>query len=106
MLPRIMRERPNAQFVIAGGDGVSYGASPPKGTTWKSLYLKEVEQSIDPKRLHFVGALGYAQYLQLLQVSSAHVYLTLSLRAVVVDARSDGLRLRGDRLGYAPRSPR
>ena len=38
-LPRIMAERPRAQIVVIGGDGVSYGASPPQGTTWKSYFL-------------------------------------------------------------------
>src|SRR5580704_7621752 len=34
------------------------------------------EVPIDPSRVHFVGVLGYSDYLNLLRVSSAHVYLT------------------------------
>jgi glycosyltransferase involved in cell wall biosynthesis len=75
-LPRIMAERPNAQVVIVGGDGPSYGMPPPQGKTWKSVFLDEVEAEIDPSRLHFVGHLPYEEYLTLLQISSAHVYLT------------------------------
>lgn len=75
-LPRIMAARPEAQIVIIGGDGVSYGASPPQGMTWKSLFLDEVRNSIDHTRLHFVGRLPYSDYLHALQISSAHVYLT------------------------------
>jgi glycosyltransferase involved in cell wall biosynthesis len=75
-LPRIMAERPRAQVVVIGGDGVSYGASPPKGTTWKSVFFDEVADKIDRKRIHFTGRLSYPDYLSVLQVSSAHVYLT------------------------------
>jgi glycosyltransferase involved in cell wall biosynthesis len=75
-LPRIMAERPNAQVVIVGGDGISYGLPPPQGTNWKSVFLKEVEPLIDTTRLHFVGHLPYEEYLKVLQISSAHVYLT------------------------------
>ncbi len=75
-LPRIMAARPNAQVVIVGGDGLSYGLPPPQGTTWKSVFLKEVESLIDKSRLHFVGNLAYEEYLKVLQISSAHVYLT------------------------------
>jgi glycosyltransferase involved in cell wall biosynthesis len=75
-LPRIMTERPQAEIAIVGGDGISYGAAPPKGTTWKARYFKEVADRIDPQRIHFMGRLQYADYLKVLQVSSAHVYLT------------------------------
>jgi glycosyltransferase involved in cell wall biosynthesis len=75
-LPRIMAERPRAQVVVIGGNGVSYGALPPAGTTWKSVFLDEVADQIDRERIHFVGRLSYAEYIKALQVSSAHVYLT------------------------------
>jgi len=75
-LPRIMAERPHAEVVVIGGDGVSYGASPPRGTTWKSVFFDEVAAEIDRDRIHFTGRLPHADYLSALQVSSAHVYLT------------------------------
>ena len=75
-LPRILAARPRCQVVIVGGDGTSYGASPPKGRTWKSIYLDEVADRIDPARVHFTGPLPYHDYLRVLQVSSAHIYLT------------------------------
>ena len=75
-LPRIMAERPAAQIVIIGGEGTSYGPSPPKGTTWKSLFFSEIAEHVDQKRIHFTGRLPYSDYLSALQVSSAHVYLT------------------------------
>jgi glycosyltransferase involved in cell wall biosynthesis len=62
--------------VIVGGDGVSYGAPPPPRSTFKEMMLQEVGAKLDLKRVHFVGMLPYHDYLNLLQVSSAHVYLT------------------------------
>ena len=75
-LPRIMAERPHAQIVIVGSEGASYGASPPSDKTWKSIFFEEVIHQIDQKRLHFVGRLPYSSYLNALQISSVHVYLT------------------------------
>jgi glycosyltransferase involved in cell wall biosynthesis len=75
-LPRILEERPRAQVVIVGADGTSYGMPPPRGTTWKSKYFQEVAGRIDASRVHFVGRLPYNAYLTVLQISSAHVYLT------------------------------
>lgn len=75
-LPAILARRPNAHVVIVGGDGVSYGASAPAGKTWRSIYHAEVADRIDARRVHFLGSLPYETYLRVLQVSSAHVYLT------------------------------
>jgi glycosyltransferase involved in cell wall biosynthesis len=75
-LPKILSERPQAQVVIVGGDGVSYGAAPPEGSTWKSIYLSEVADQIDFSRVHFLPMLPYDAYVRLLQVSRVHVYLT------------------------------
>ncbi|MDB5606043.1 MAG: glycosyl transferase [Bradyrhizobium sp.] len=75
-LPRIMAERPNAEILVIGGHGTSYGAPSPAGTTWQSLFHDEVAGQIDPRRVSFVGHLPYEDYLRALQISSAHVYLT------------------------------
>ena len=75
-LPRIMAERPQAQIIVIGGDGASYGALPPRGKTWKSLFFDEIAERIDRDRVHFAGRLPYSDYLSALQISSAHVYLT------------------------------
>jgi glycosyltransferase involved in cell wall biosynthesis len=75
-LPRILQKRPHAQVVIVGADGTSYGLAPPAGKTWKSVFLAEVADRIDARRVHFVGRLPYENYLTVLQISSAHVYLT------------------------------
>ena len=73
-LPEILSRRPNAQVLIVGGDAVSYGSGPREGGTWRETMLKEVE--VDPGRVHFLGQLKYNRYLDLLRVSSVHVYLT------------------------------
>ncbi len=75
-LPRILEARPDAQVVIVGGEGVSYGNRPPRNQSWKSIYLDEVASRLDASRVHFTPHLPYDQYVRLLQVSRAHVYLT------------------------------
>lgn len=74
-LPEIMRHRPKARIIIVGGDDVSYGAKPPSGS-WKQIFLDEVQDKIDLSRVHFVGKLPYTDFLQLLQLSRIHIYLT------------------------------
>ena len=64
------------QVVIVGGDGVSYGAPPPPRSTYREMMLKELGADIDLSRVHFLGMLEYQDYIALLQVSAAHVYLT------------------------------
>ena len=73
-VPRLCALRPRAQIVIVGGDQRGYGAAPPEGMTWREALSKEV--AYDPARVHFCGIIDYARYLDLLRISSAHVYLT------------------------------
>jgi glycosyltransferase involved in cell wall biosynthesis len=75
-LPDILARRPNAEIVIVGGDGTSYGSAPQAGTSWKSIFFKEVESRMDSRRVHFLGRIPHHSYINVLQVSSAHVYLT------------------------------
>ena len=78
-LPSLLKQRPNAQVVLVGGDQVSYGAAPPNGKTWKQIFIDEVRSKIshaDWARVHFVGKLAYEDYMTLMQVSTVHVYLT------------------------------
>lgn len=75
-LPKILEQNPKAQVVMVGGDLVSYGTMPPEGGSWRQKMLAEVGSKLDLQRVHFVGKIPYEAYLSLLQVSSAHVYLT------------------------------
>ncbi|WP_010180045.1 glycosyltransferase [Glaciecola sp. HTCC2999] len=74
-LPMIMAQNPEAKVVIIGGDGVSYGKAPEKGT-WKNIFLDEVKEDIDLDRLFFLGRIPYHVYLSVMRLSACHVYLT------------------------------
>lgn len=75
-LPEILKARPEAQVLIVGGDGVSYGRKAPDGKTWKGIFLDEVKDRLDLSRVHFLGNVSKPDFLSLLQVSTCHVYLT------------------------------
>jgi glycosyltransferase involved in cell wall biosynthesis len=75
-LPELLSRCPRAQVVIVGGDEKGYGARAPDGKTWREVYWEPVRGKLDASRVHFLGHVPYATYLQVLQVSSAHVYLT------------------------------
>lgn len=75
-LPEILASRSNAQVVIVGGDGVSYGAAHLDGVSWKQRFLREVEHSLDLSRVHFVGRIEYSKFVALMQVSRVHAYLS------------------------------
>jgi glycosyltransferase involved in cell wall biosynthesis len=75
-LPEILRRRPKATALIVGGDGIGYGGRPSRADSWRRQLLDEVGADLDLRRVHFLGRLGYRQYLSVLQLSSAHVYLT------------------------------
>ena len=72
----LQKLRPNARVIIVGSDGNSYGAAPPKGKTWKDIFLSEVAANLDMSRIHFVGRVPHAVLTQLMQISAVHVYLT------------------------------
>jgi len=73
-LEKIQKEHKHCHALIVGGDEVSYGKRPQGAKNWREKMLAEVK--IDPARTHFLGRIPRAQYLRVLQVSAAHVYLT------------------------------
>ena len=73
----ILARRPKVRVVIVGGDEVSYGSPPPGARGFKQLFLDEVRDRIDLSRVHFVSRVPYDTLVQLLRISSAHVYLTV-----------------------------
>jgi glycosyltransferase involved in cell wall biosynthesis len=75
-LPDLMRARKDIKVVMVGGDGISYGAAPHKGGTWREVMLAEVGKDIDMSRVVFPGRVDYQTYLAALRRSDAHVYLT------------------------------
>lgn len=70
----IQKRRPNCHVVVTGEDRVAYGKQLPDGKTYKQLMLEKLP--LDLSRLHFTGSLPYEQYLQVLQASSVHIYLS------------------------------
>ena len=97
-LPELLFRHPKLQILIVGGDDVSYGARPDSGS-YKQRFLVEVEDRIDPARVHFLGRIPYAKYIKLLQVSMAHVYLTYPfvLSWSMLEAMSAGCLVIGSR---------
>jgi len=82
-LPELLKRRPNARVMIVGGDDVSYGPRPDKekygDRSWKQIFQDEVRADIsneDWARVHFVGKVPYSGFVNLLQLSTVHVYLT------------------------------
>lgn len=86
----LLKKRPNAHVVIGGEDRVCYGPQL-ANTTYKKMMLKELPD-LDMERVHFVGGLPFNEYVNLLQISSVHVYLTYPfvLSWSLLDAMSCG----------------
>ena len=76
----VQQEHPRCHALIVGGDELSYGKPPPReagqltNLNWRQHMLAQV--NLDPTRTHFLGRIPRSQYLSVLQVSAAHVYLT------------------------------
>ncbi|MCL4555356.1 MAG: glycosyltransferase [Gammaproteobacteria bacterium] len=75
-LPAILAERPQCQVLIVGNHDVSYGPKPRDGVSYQEKYWREVAPRCDTSRVHFLGSLPYDDYLSVLSISRAHVYLT------------------------------
>ncbi len=67
-------KRPQCHFVIVGKNRVAYGKNLPDGKTYKEAMLEKFP--LDLSRVHFTDLLPYNEYLQVLQASSIHIYLT------------------------------
>jgi glycosyltransferase involved in cell wall biosynthesis len=73
-IAELCKSRPKAHFVIIGADEPAYGNPLPNGETHRQRLLAELE--IDATRVHFLGRVPYTTFLDVLYVSSAHIYLT------------------------------
>jgi glycosyltransferase involved in cell wall biosynthesis len=70
----LQHKRPQCHFVIVGRDRVAYGKSLANDKTYKQAMLEKFP--LDLSRVHFTELLPYDEYLQVLQASSVHLYLT------------------------------
>ncbi|MFC4174690.1 glycosyltransferase [Microvirga sp. GCM10011540] len=75
-LPDLLDIDPNLRVIVVGGKGTSYSGSAPGGKSWLDVFRATIERPVDWSRVHFVGNLPYDQFVKVLQVSSAHLYLT------------------------------
>lgn len=78
-LPDILRRRPDCHVVIVGKLQAHYGPTPRRGGSWRDVLMSEIAPQLSPgmlDRIHFLGHVPYSRYLQVLQVSRVHVYLT------------------------------
>ena len=73
-MQRLLAKDPLVEVAVVGGDELSYGRPHESGRPWREVILEEVD--VDRSRIHFLGKLPYDDYIRLLQVSAAHVYLT------------------------------
>lgn len=74
-LPEICQRQPDCHVLIVGGDEISYGRKLDGGLSYREKLMQEV--SFGENCVHFLGKLPYTDYLSVLQISSAHVYLTV-----------------------------
>jgi glycosyltransferase involved in cell wall biosynthesis len=72
---KLQQQRPNLQVVILGNDRVAYGAPRSDGKTWKEAILEKY--NFDLSRIHFMGLQPLPVFRGLMQITRAHVYLTV-----------------------------
>ena len=96
-IPGVQRRHPNAEILIVGMDGVSYGTQLPEGDTWKKRMLAEVD--FDASRVHFTGYLQGENFRKVMHVSAAHIYLTYPfvLSWSLMEAMASGCLVVGSR---------
>lgn len=93
----VQRCHPHCHAVILGGDDVSYGRRPRGAKNWREKM--QAECKLDPARTHFTGKLPVPAYRKVLQISSAHVYLSYPfvLSWSMLEAMASGCLVIGSR---------
>lgn len=74
-LPTLQQLRPNLHVLVVGTSGTGYGRAP--DVPFKEQLLAELADDLDLSRIHFTGRLPYDQFVDMLSISSCHVYLTV-----------------------------
>lgn len=70
----ILKKRDRTVFVVAGSEKYQYMPRPKGATSWRAVLEREVQLPSD--RYHFVGLLQRPDFVNLLRLATAHVYLT------------------------------
>lgn len=76
-LPRILAERPDARVLVLGGEEVSYGRKSDHPGGLRAEMEAEVGTRVDWGRVHFLGRVPYSSFVQVVQLSRCHIYLTM-----------------------------
>ena len=74
-LAHALRALPNAHAVVVGENRVAYGGGAIGKTDWRAKAV--ADHAPDTARLHFVDSLPRPRYLEVLQRSNGHLYLTV-----------------------------
>lgn len=97
-VPRILGQVPDAKIVIVGGERAQYGPEPEGGGSHRAALVRDM--GLNDPRVHFLGRIRYADFIRLMQITTAHVYSSrpfvlswslieaMSLGAVIVGARN------------------
>ena len=76
-LPKILERRPNARALIIGGNEISYGRKSDQPGGFRAQMEQEVGDDIDWSRVHFLGRVPYDVFINVLQLTRCHIYLTV-----------------------------
>lgn len=92
---KLQKRRPNLHVVLLGNDRVAYGAEREDGKTYKEWAMEEFD--FDMSRLHIPGLQPLDTFRNLMQITSAHVYLTVPfvLSWSLMEAMSTGAVILG-----------
>lgn len=95
VVSKLQKLRPNLHAVILGNNRVAYGATRADGKTYKEWALEEFDFDMD--RLHMPGLQPLSTFRGLMQITSAHVYLTIPfvLSWSLMEAMSTGALIVG-----------
>ena len=100
-VPRILSAVPDARIVVVGGERAQYGPEPEGGGSHRAALVRDM--GLNDPRVHFLGRIRYADFIRLMQVTTAHVYSSrpfvlswslieaMSLGAVIVGARNEAV---------------
>lgn len=90
---KILSERKDVQVIVVGGEEKGYGKAAPPGKTWRGIF--EEGLNLDHNRLHYLGKVPYSKYLEILNFSTVHLYLTVPfvLSWSLMEAMAMGCRL-------------